>query len=67
MLIGLHHLEWMTESIIPGIIFNAMQMEEVVLKCVTVLEFAQLCSHKFLIQSLPAILALGNFFNLLFL
>lgn len=36
MLIGLHHLEWMTESVIHEITFNAMQMEEIILKYVTI-------------------------------
>lgn len=61
MLIGLHHCKWMTESIILGITPNAMLMKEVTLKYVTVLEFAQLFSHKFLIESLPKILLQGIF------
>lgn len=65
-LIGLHHFEWMTESIIPRITFNAMQMEEMILKYMTVLEFAQLFSQKFPIQSLPTIPSSGNFFIYLF-
>lgn len=66
MLIGLHHFEWMTESIIPGITVNALQMEEIILKYMIVLEFAQLFSQKFLIQSLPTIPSSGNIFLYLF-
>lgn len=38
-----------------------MLMKEVTLKYGTVLEFAQLFSHKFLIESLPKILLQGIF------
>lgn len=40
ILTGLHHLEWMTDSIIPGII-SSMKIE-IIFQYVTVLEFALL-------------------------